>query len=258
MHYSCKLFAMTKQERQGLIIDDLRLNDQVNYHDMAIKLGTSEDTIRRDIKELAEGGLISRVKGGAQPRPFLPVTYTEREMYAFEEKRAIARKAARLFKDGQVVVFDGGTTPFLIASYLPRNIRLTLITHSFPIANLVFDFPDIELIFAGGKASKRSKISTGVDVLKKFNSLNADISVLGVHSLHIDHGITDAVAEEADVKIRISEMCEQLIVVPTADKLNTISTFHICKTDAIDLMITNLNPDDESLKCYHEAGINLI
>ena len=249
---------MTKSKRQQHILDQLRLNDQVSYQELAAKLQTSEDTIRRDIREMADAGLITRVKGGAQPRAILPVTYQERELYANGEKRIVAQKAAHLFKDGQVVVFDGGTTPFLIASYLPRNIELTLITHSYPIANLTFDFPNIELIFAGGKASKKSKVSTGFDVLKKYNTLHADISVLGVHSLHIDQGITDPVLEEADVKTRISEMSDQLIVVPTTEKLNAVSTIEICRIEAIDLMVTNLDPEDLLLQPYRKAGIKLL
>lgn len=249
---------MTKTERQQRILEQLRLNDKVNYQELTAKLQTSEDTIRRDIKELAEAGLITRVKGGAQPKAMVPVTYQERELYANMEKRIVAQKTARLIKDGQVVVFDGGTTPFLIASYLPRNIHLTLITHSYPIANLTFEFPNIDLIFAGGKASKKSKISTGFDVLKKYNTIHADISVLGVHSLHPDYGVTDPLLEESEVKIRITEMSDQLIVVPTAEKLNTISTIEICKTKAIDLLVTNLDPYDELLKYYRTMGIQIL
>lgn len=249
---------MTKSDRQQYIVDQLRLNDQVNYQELAVKLHTSEDTVRRDIRELADSGLITRIKGGAQPKAILPVSYQEREVYANAEKRVIARKAANLFKDGQIVVFDGGTTPFLIVSYLPRDIRLTLITHSYPIANLTFDFPNIDLIFAGGKASKKSKVSTGFDVLKKYNALHADISVLGVHSLHLDHGVTDPILEEADVKTRISEMSDKLMIVPTAEKLNAVSTIQICKTEKIDLMVTNLEPDDILVQPFRNAAIEVI
>jgi DeoR/GlpR family transcriptional regulator of sugar metabolism len=221
-------------------------------------LNTSEDTIRRDINELANAELITRVKGGAQPKALLPITYHERELYANAEKQIIAKKASQLFKDGQVVVFDGGTTPFLIASFLPRNIQLTLITHSYPIANLTFEFPNIELIFAGGKASKKSKISIGFDVLKKYQALHADISVLGIHSLHPEFGVTDPILEEAEVKTRISEMADKVIAVPTADKLNTISTIQICETANIDILVTNLKPDDSLLQPYLNLNIQVL
>lgn len=247
-----------KSERQQQILNQLRLNDGVSYQELAAEMQISEDTIRRDIRELADAGLITRVKGGAQQKAILPVTYDERELYANAEKRIIAQKAAYLFKDGQVVVFDGGTTPFLIVSYLPRNIRLTIITHSYPIANLVFDFPNIDLIFAGGNASKKSKISTGFDVLKKYNKLHANISVLGVHSLHLERGVTDPAIDEADVKTRISEMSDQLIAVPTAERLNAVSTVEICRTEAIDLLVTNLAPDDLVLQPYRLAGLKVL
>lgn len=249
---------MTKDERFQYILERLRLNDKVEYQELSTILEVSEDTVRRDIKELAIAGLISKVKGGAQPKAIIPATYQEREVYANLDKRILAEKAVRIFKEGQVVVFDGGTTPFLIASFLPRNINLTIITHSYPIANLVFEFPNIELIFAGGKASKKSKISTGFDVLKKYNSIHADLSILGVHSLHPEYGITDPVLEEADVKMRISEMSDQIIAVPTAEKLNVVSTIQICKPDAIDTLITNLNPDSPLLHAYKDLGINIL
>ncbi|WPU93841.1 DeoR/GlpR family DNA-binding transcription regulator [Mucilaginibacter sabulilitoris] len=249
---------MTKEERFEYILSKLRLNDIAEYAQLSTELGVSEDTIRRDINELAEAGMITKVKGGARPKAIIPATYQEREVYASADKRIIAEKAAKLFKDGQVVVFDGGTTPFLIASFLPRYINITLITHSYPIANLTFQFPNIELVFAGGTASKQSKISTGFDVLKKYNAMHADISILGVHSLHPNYGVTDPVLAEAEVKTRISEMSDRLIVVPTAEKLNNISTIKICKTESIDLLITNLNPDNLLLQPYRKLGIQFL
>lgn len=249
---------MTKNERQQRILEELRLNDKVNYQELSVMLKVSEDTVRRDINELASAEMITRVKGGAQPKALLPVTYRERELYANAEKRIIAKKASQLFKDGEVVVFDGGTTPFLVLNFLPRDIQLTLITHSYPIANLSFEFPNIELIFAGGKASKKSKISTGFDVLKKYHTLHADISVLGIHSLHPEFGVTDPILEEAEVKTYISQMADKLIAVPTSEKLNTVSTVQICETANIDILVTNLKPDDSLLQPYLNLNIQVL
>lgn len=249
---------MTKNGRFQFIIDRLRQKDQVGYQELSEILIVSEDTIRRDISELAAAGMLSKIKGGARPKVIIPATYQERELYANPDKRIIAQKAAKLFKDGQVTVFDGGTTPFLIASFLPRQISLTVFTHSYPIANLMFEFPNIELIFAGGKASKKSKISTGFDVLNKYNSVHADIGILGVHSLHIEHGVTDPIMDESEIKTRISNMCDQLIAVPSAEKLNTISTFHICNTKSIDLLITDLDPENQILAPYKELGLSIL
>jgi DeoR/GlpR family transcriptional regulator of sugar metabolism len=249
---------MTKEGRQQRILEELRLKERVQYHELSIMLNISEDTIRRDINELADAEIITRVKGGAQQKALLPVTYLERELYANTEKRVIAKKTSPVFKDGQVVVFDGGTTPFLVLNYLPRNIRLTLITHSYPIANLSFEFPNIDLIFAGGKASKKSKISTGFDVLKKYEALHADISVIGIHSLHHKFGITDPILEEAEVKTRICQMADRLIAVPTAEKLNTVSTVQICKTVDIDILVTNLMPHDPLLQPYLNLNIQIL
>jgi len=249
---------MTKFERQQRILEELQLSDKVQYQKLSVLLKASQDTIRRDINELADAGTITRVKGGAQPKALLPVTYLEREMYAIQEKRIIAKKTSQLFKNGQVVVFDGGTTPFLVLHYLARDIHMTLITHSYPIANLAFEFPNVELIFAGGKASKKSKISTGFDVLKTYQRLHADLSILGIHSLHPDYGVTDPLPEEADVKTCISQMADTLIAVPTADKLQTVSTVQICKTTQINILVTNLDPDNSLLHPYLNLNVQVL
>lgn len=249
---------MTKEARQSEILRRLTQQGLVLYDKLGLALGVSEDTIRRDINELAEKGLLSRTKGGAKPKAIVPVTYLEREVFSAAGKRVVAQKAVQLIKEGQVVVFDGGTTPFLVATYLPSNISLTIITHSYPVANIAFGMPNVELIFAGGRASKKSKISTGIDVLQKFNTLHADLSILGVHSIHPEIGISDPVYEEAEVKTRISKMADQVIAVCTAEKLNTSSMVNICSLDALDIMITDLSPDDKMLHSYQQAGLNVL
>ncbi|ACU62782.1 DeoR/GlpR family DNA-binding transcription regulator [Chitinophaga pinensis] len=248
---------MNKEERHQLIINKLRLLDKVDYESLSNEFSVSSDTIRRDINELAEAGMIRKIKGGAQPQALIPVSYEERERYGNAGKRIVAQKAAALIKDGQVVVFDGGTTPFLIAGNLPRNIQLTVITHSFPIASLLLEYPNVELIFAGGRASRKSKITTGFEVLHKYNHIHADIGILGIHSLHHEAGVTDPVYEEVEVKARIAAMSDQLIVVPTAEKLYAVSNYTICRPDAIHTLVTDLQPDDPVLQPYQQLGIQL-
>lgn len=249
---------MTKEERHQHILKKLRLLDRVDYESLSEELSVSSDTIRRDINELAEAGMVRKIKGGAQPRALISVSYQERETYANADKRILAQKASELIRDGQVVVFDGGTTPFLIAGYLPRDIQLTVITHSFPIASLLFEYPHVELIFAGGRVSKKSRISTGFEVLHTYNRMHADVSILGIHSLHHEGGVTDPVYEEIAVKSRISVMSDQLIVVPTAEKLNAVSTYTVCPPSAIHTLVTDLQPDDPLLQPYTDLGIQIV
>jgi DeoR/GlpR family transcriptional regulator of sugar metabolism len=249
---------MTKENRLKFILEKLRQNEQLQYGELSTQLFVSEDTIRRDINELANAGIITKIRGGAQSKSLIPGNFYEKEVLHSDNKRPLAHKAAGIIEENQVVVFDDGKLPFLIAGFLPRDIHLTVVTHSFSIANLTFEFPNIKLIFAGGLAAKNSKTTAGFDVLKKYNSMHADLSILCVHSLHPDYGISHPEVEEAEVKIRIAEMSDQLMVIPKSENLNSVSTVHICKPDVIDYLVTDVELDSPLLVPYMEVGIEVV
>lgn len=249
---------LSKEERVQYILEQLKKRQKVEYAELSLALKVSEDTVRRDINELAGTGLISKVKGGALPKTIIPASFQNREIYATGNKEIIARKATALFKDGQTVIFDGGTTPYLIAASLPHNIALTVITHSFPVANLFLESPSIELIFVGGPVSRNSKITGGIDAYKYYEGLHVDICILGVHSIHHEFGITDPIAGEATVKELITTISDKVIAVPTAEKMNAVSTYKVCMPSAIDTLVTDLEPGNSALTVYHNKGITII
>ncbi len=124
---------MLKEERQQAIIELLRRDGKVLAADLITRLNVSEDTIRRDLNELAEAGILQRVHGGALPRsPSLPYEQRVRETDA--AKRAIAETAARLIHEGQVVFMDSGSTVLEVVAYLPTSLRATIVTNSLPVA----------------------------------------------------------------------------------------------------------------------------
>lgn len=249
---------MIKENRQKFIIEKLRQNDQLQYNELSRLLNVSEDTIRRDINKLSSAGIITKIRGGAQSKSHVPGDFYEKEILNSDSKRALAHKTAGIIEEKQVVVFDNGKLPFLIAGFLPRDIHLTIVTHSFSIANLTFEFPNIKLIFAGGLAVKDSKTTSSLDVLKKYNSMHADLSILCAHSLHPEHGISHPDIEESEIKARIAEMSDLLVAIPKSEYLNSVSTIHICKPDAIDYLVTDLEPDNPLLAPYVQAGIGVI
>src|ERR1700675_31218 len=101
---------MLTSQRKRLILDKLRAEGQVIAKSISRQLGLSEDTIRRDLRELAQEGLLQRVHGGALPASPAVVDFAGRERLTSEGKVAIGRAAAKMIKRGQVVILDGGTT----------------------------------------------------------------------------------------------------------------------------------------------------
>ena len=105
-------------------------------------MGVSEDTIRRDLRELAQEGLLQRVHGGALPASPAIADFSGRELLAPDGKIAIGRAAARMVQRGQVVILDGGTTARQVARHLPLDLKATIVTHSPTIALELVNHPD--------------------------------------------------------------------------------------------------------------------
>src|SRR5271155_1038232 len=123
-----------KEERHQHILELLGSEGRVLAVDLSSRYSVSEDTIRRDLRELARSGKIQRVHGGALPRRAEAVPFVSRQQIDIESKTGIARAAADLFRDGQVGLIDGGTTNLRIASYLSRERSTTIVTNSPPLA----------------------------------------------------------------------------------------------------------------------------
>ena len=128
---------MLSAERKRLILESIGTDGRVVAAELSQRFDVSEDTIRRDLRELAAEGLVHRVHGGALPLPLpkAPVveSYAARAEQAPQAKAAIAKAAAALIHPGQVIAIDGGTTPLQVAQQLAPTLRATVITHSLPV-----------------------------------------------------------------------------------------------------------------------------
>src|SRR5437868_6946954 len=121
---------MLTAQRKQLILSRLAAAGQIVAKDLADELGTSEDTIRRDLRELAQQGKLQRVHGGALPASLAVGDLKVREQVSVHEKLALGRHGASMVQDGQVVILDGGTTAIQVARHLAPELRATVITHS--------------------------------------------------------------------------------------------------------------------------------
>src|SRR4051812_41122840 len=130
---------MLSAERKKLILERVGQDGRAIASELSQRFGVSEDTIRRDLRELSAKGLLHRVHGGALPLPKAPIpaAHDARVEQAPAAKAAIARAAAALLRDGQVITIDGGTTPLQVAEHLPADLRVTVVTHSLPVLQVL-------------------------------------------------------------------------------------------------------------------------
>jgi len=249
---------MVKEERLQIIIDTLEKNNKVRLDQLSSLLKVSEDTVRRDIKELDTQGMLKAVRGGAIARSPIPQHYREREKYNQQHKQVIAAKALQFLKDGQVVFFDGGTSVVALAAALPKDLKITIITNSFPVANILEDHPSADVIFAGGKLHKTAFTTMGQETIDAFRKVRADICMLGICSLHHSMGITSIIYEDAQLNNTMINQAQKTIALSALEKINTVEPYYVCPVTDVDVIITETEPDNTALDAYRHLGIEVV
>ncbi|MGG6894546.1 MULTISPECIES: DeoR/GlpR family DNA-binding transcription regulator [Rhizobium] len=246
---------MLTSQRKALILDRLRRNGQVIAKALADDLELSEDTIRRDLREMAAEKLLKRVHGGALPlAPDLP-DFSARQAVSSEEKRRLGAYAASMIKSGQTVFLDGGTTNAEIARQLPKNLAVTIVTHSPTITGELEHHPLAEVILIGGKLYKHSMVATGAAAMVAIASIRADIFFLGITAIHPVHGFSTGDFEEAAIKRHIAQCSAETYVLATAEKLDAASPCQILPTKGVSGLIVPSDIPKESLTPYRNAGV---
>ena len=248
---------MLKKERQNIILRNVNLHNRLLVTDLSEEIKVSEDTIRRDLQELADDGKLIKVHGGALSKSFHN-SFNSSAVYAMENKKCIAQKAAALIKDGMFVLTSGGTTIIEMAKALPRELNATFITGSVPAAFEYMQHPNIEIILIGDKLSKGSQITVGGEAIAKIKQIRADICFLGINALHVDHGLTDNDWEVVQVKKAMMETSQKTVVLTISEKINTTQRIRICDSKSIDLIITELSEDDELMNPFKNIGVKVL
>jgi DeoR/GlpR family transcriptional regulator of sugar metabolism len=240
---------MLKEERQRYIISQINIHNKVLSTDLSAQLNVSEDTIRRDLNELAELGKIVKVYGGALSKSF-HYPFAGREVYNKDGKKEIARKAVELIEDGMVLLVGGGTTMTELARIFPVNLHCTIFTIS-PIVGLeLVEQPKMIVNLLAGQLSSNSHVVTGSQVISQLSEIKADLCFLGTNGLSVPEGITDSDWEVVQVKKAMIKSASKTAILSIAEKLDSVQKMHICNLNAIDYLITEADPDSEKCKQY--------
>jgi DeoR/GlpR family transcriptional regulator of sugar metabolism len=249
------LAFMLKEERFRQILDSLSKDQKVTLKMLSKQLNVSDYTVRRDLKELTDQGLLRAVRGGAIPHSPTPHHFSDRLNYQSDEKKAIAKKAVSLLHPGQVVVLDGGTTSMAIAALLPVDLRLTVVTNSFPVVSVLETHPNIDVLFAGGRLYKAAYTSIGHDTIRFFQNIRADIYFMGICSIHPTIGVTTINYEESEVKKAIVEVSKHVVALAPHQRINTAEAFFICPTSDVHTVITDEEGRQITEETFSDSGI---
>ena len=246
---------MLSSQRKQLILDVLRREGQVVAKALSERLFLSEDTIRRDLRELAQAGLLQRVHGGALPASPAVASFAGRTEISTEGKAAIGRAAATMILPGQVVILDGGTTALQLARHIAPDLRATVITHSPTIAVALADHPTVEVVMIGGKLFKHSVVAVGAAAVEAIGRFRADTFFMGVTGIHPEAGLTTGDLEEAHIKRALSAAAADTIVLASAEKLGAASPYVIQSVNEISGIVTETQVPAETIAPFEKLGI---
>ena len=249
---------MLKKERQAYILHQVNLHNKVLSSSLCQDINVSEDTIRRDLQELAEEGKVIKVHGGALSQSFNEVHFPSDAVYSQNQKKKIALKAISLINNGMFVLTSGGTTILEMARLLPPQLKATFISGAIPAILEYMHHPNIDVVLVGDRISKNSKITVGTEAIAKIKQVRADICFLGTNAIDMQHGVTENDWEVVLLKKAMIESSQKVVCLAIAEKVNTFQPLQIAPLEKIDILITELPPDDPILKPYVDAGIQVL
>jgi DeoR/GlpR family transcriptional regulator of sugar metabolism len=252
--------TFSNTERQAQILALLQNDRRVSVSEICAHFAISEATARRDLETLAEQGQIKRVHGGAilvpQAPPEAPIL--QRQGQNAEEKHSIAQAAAALIESGETVFLGSGTTVLEVARSLRQHQNLTIITNSLPVINTLAGLSTITLIALGGVLRESELSFIGHITEQALAEVRADKVVMGVHAIHLEHGLTNDYLPETMTDRAILKAGREVIVVADHTKINTVATAFLAPLEAIHTFITDSGIPPDFLDALKAKGVRVL
>jgi DeoR/GlpR family transcriptional regulator of sugar metabolism len=249
---------MLAAERRDLLLARLRRDGKLVARDLAAELGLSEDSVRRDLRELAAAGLCHRVYGGALPVSPALGTHAARTGLALDSKRRVAAAAARLVTPGTTVIMDGGTTAMEVAKALPLDLKATVITHGATTATALADHPHVDVFLLGGQLHKPSLSVKGIAAAEAASGITAGLALLVVPGIHPEEGLTTADPEDAALKRILMRRAAETYIVASIEKLGAVCAYKIVDLADVAGIITDAPATHPAIRGLRDRGANII
>ena len=248
---------MFAAERKDSILKRIQRDGRVLASELAAEFQTSEDTIRRTLRELTALGHCQRVYGGALAIGSAAAPIAERVLEAGNRKAALGATLAKTLGKKQFVFIDGGTTNLAAARMIPENLGLTVATHDPSIAAALATRPDVTLIMVGGQVRPHLGSAVGVEATRQVLNLRPDVLLLGVCSLDARGGVSAFDAEDAAFKQILIENAQSAVAAALNEKLGVKAPFHICPVKRLTALVVEANAPGRTTRTLTQHGLRL-
>ena len=243
--------------RQSGLLDEVRVRGSVSVEALADKFGVTLQTVRRDVKLLADEGLLARFHGGVRVPSSTTenISYRERQQLNEQAKQRIARAVAKAVPENCSLIINIGTTTEAIARELLRHKGLRVITNNLNVAAILSDNPDCEVIVAGGVVRSRDRGIVGEATVDFIAQFKVDIALIGISAIEADGTLRDFDYREVTVARAIIEHSREVWLAADHSKFNRPAMVELARLDQIDVLYTDAEPPEPFPALLAEAGV---
>ncbi len=251
---------MTADDRKQKICELLAKDGSVKVAALSSLFGISEVTIRNDLADLENKGLLSRVHGGAisSYKPYYSMNLNQRMTANLDEKNIIAAKVAGMIEDNDTVMLNSGTTTLLVFRQLPPTFNLSIITNSVAIALEAADNPNYNIILLGGAINSKYQFTFGDDANRQLASYHVDKLILSVDGIDLDRGFTTYYNKEAEIDRIMLKQSRLNIIAADFSKFNRTAFTKIAPLDSADYIVTDREVPKDLKDKIEESGVTIL
>jgi DeoR family glycerol-3-phosphate regulon repressor len=251
--------SMNPSPRQLELVDEVRRLRSVSVEALADRFGVTLQTVRRDVRLLADAGLLARFHGGVRVPSSTTenIAYRQRQQLNDGAKRCIARAVALAVPNGCSLILNIGTTTEAIAHELLGHRGLRVITNNLNVAAILSDNPECEVIVAGGVVRGRDRGIVGEVTVDFIQQFKVDIGLIGISAIEADGTLRDFDYREVKVARAIIEHSREVWLAADHSKFNRPAMVELGRLDQVDALFTDQAPPEPFPSLLAEAGVSL-
>ncbi|MEG3082143.1 DeoR/GlpR family DNA-binding transcription regulator [Sphingomonas sp. PB2P12] len=245
--------------RHRRILELARQTGSVTVEALAAEFGVSSQTIRKDLNQLSQVAMLSRVHGGAVTTSGVDnLDHGARRSFASAAKTAIGAAAARLIPDGASLFITIGTTTEAVAQALTGHRNLLVITNNLNVVDILRGTPSIEILTAGGRVRAADRAVVGTLAMDFIRGFKTDFAVIGASGIDGDGTLLDFDVDEVRVSQTIIAQSRKVILAADSSKLHRPAPIRIAGLDAIDYLVIDRLCDPAVLAACHRANVDVV
>ena len=252
-------------ERKSEILKILEQNGRAGVEELSALFNSSRETIRRDLRELEDKGLLKRTHGGAVLDKTFSSTTSEfpvgaREILRFKEKDTICKSAASFIKNGDSIFVDNSSTCLYLVQYIPADFQITLITNSIKllIESMESKRSNLMSICLGGFFNRNNLSTYGNISQKNAADFFPNKSFMSCAGIHLPDQLTDSSYLEVDTKRLMIERSQEVFILADYTKFDRLGPVFLSKYSSIDYLITDQKANPQKFAPLEKAGIKVI